>query len=129
MDNDLETMARSDTGAISVHAGFPNPAFGGDRSQTTTGRSGATVLSLDRLLVKNPSSTYFFRIRGDTWAEVGIFDGDIAIIDRALSPQRSDLVVNWQGQQFRLQHFRHWRQDTEPWGVVSSVIHRYAKSE
>lgn len=116
MDNDLETLANSDSGTtISVHAGFPNPA---------ADRRGAP-LSLDRLLIKHPSSTYFFRIRGDDWSEVGIFDGDIAVIDRATSPKRSDLVLAWHGESFRLQHFRHWRKDAEPWGVVSSIIHDY----
>jgi len=116
MDNDLETVANGESGTtISVHAGFPNPA---------ADRRGAP-LSLDRLLIKHPSSTYFFRVRGDTWTEVGIFDGDIAIIDRALPPQRSDLVLTWHDESFRLQYWRHWREDAEPWGVVSSIVHSY----
>jgi len=119
MDNNLETVANGKSGTtISVHAGFPNPA---------ANRRGAP-LSLDRLLIKHPSSTYFFRVRGDDWTEVGIFNGDIAVIDRALPPQRSDLVLAWQGENFRLQHFRHWRKDVEPWGVVSSIIHDYGKT-
>jgi len=59
---------------VSVHAGFPNPA---------AERSGAP-LSLDKLLVRHPSSTYFFRIRGHTWHRYGVFDGDLAELDRAL---------------------------------------------
>jgi SOS-response transcriptional repressor LexA len=116
MDNDLETLANGDSGTtISVHPGFPNPA---------ADRRGAP-LSLDRLLIQHPSSTYFFRIRGQDWSEVGIFDGDIAVIDRALPPKRSDLVLAWQGENFRLQYFRHWRKDVEPWGIVTSIIHDY----
>lgn len=108
----------SASNGITVHAGFPNPA---------AERQG-TPLSLDHLLIKHPSSTYFFRIRGGTWEELGIFDGDIAIIDRALTPQRSDLVLAWEDDGFRLQHWRHWRKNIEPWGVVSSIIHPYGRA-
>ncbi|HEX7368500.1 MAG TPA: S24 family peptidase [Candidatus Saccharimonadales bacterium] len=115
MDDDAETLAGGNPGAVTVHAGFPNPA---------AERHGSP-LDLNRLLIKHPSSTYFFRIRGETWEDIGIFDGDIAIIDRALAPRRSDLVITWERDSFRLQHWRHWHTGDEPWGVVSSIIHPY----
>ncbi|MEJ0073631.1 MAG: S24 family peptidase [Candidatus Saccharibacteria bacterium] len=63
--------------SVQVHAGLPNPA---------AERTGAP-LSLDKLLVRHPSSTYFFRIRGHTWHATAVFDGDLAVIDRALTPR------------------------------------------
>src|ERR1700748_1472363 len=72
--------------SVNVHAGFPNPA---------AERSG-TPLSLDKLLVRHPSSTYFFRVRGHGWHRYGVFDGDLAVIDRALTPRERELVVWWQ---------------------------------
>jgi len=101
--------------SVAVHTGFPNPA---------AERTGAP-LSLDRLLVKHPSSTYFFRIRGHNWHHYSVFDGDLAIIDRALDPQDGDLVVWWQeGEEFVLAPFvRTAGQDI--WGVITTIIHSY----
>lgn len=102
--------------AIAVHTGFPNPA---------AERQGAP-LSLDRLLVKHPSSTYFFRIRGHSWHRHGVFDGDLAIVDRALTPADGDLVVWWESTgEFRLSPFaRADRQNI--WGTITAIIHPFA---
>lgn len=99
--------------SVAVHAGFPNPA---------AERSGSP-LSLDKLLVQHPSSTYFFRIRGHSWHRYGVFDGDLAIIDRALNPHENDLVVWWEpSDEFRLTRFaRTARQNI--WGTVTAIIH------
>lgn len=98
---------------VSVHAGFPNPA---------AERTGVP-LSLDRLLVRSPSSTYFFRIRGHSWHRYGVFDGDLAIIDRALTPRERELVVWWQESgEFALSPFqRAARQNI--WGTITAIIH------
>jgi DNA polymerase V len=98
---------------VAVHAGFPNPA---------AERTGSP-LSLDKLLVRHPSSTYFFRIRGHSWHRYGVFDGDLAVIDRALSPRENDLVVWWEESgAFRLTRFaRASRQNT--WGTVTAIVH------
>jgi len=108
--------ASAETGTdISVHAGFPNPA---------AERSGSP-LSLDRLLIKHPSSTYFFRIRGHHWHRYGVFDGDIAIIDRALQPRERELVIWWQESgEFTMQPFD--RIEHQPtWGTVTAIIHPF----
>lgn len=107
--------ASAETGtSIQVHAGFPNPA---------AERSGAP-LSLDKLLVRHPSSTYFFRIRGHTWHRWGVFDGDIAIIDRAIQPRERELVIWWQESgEFTLSPFD--RIEQQPvWGTITAIIHQ-----
>lgn len=101
--------------SVAVHAGFPNPA---------AERTGSP-LSLDRLLIKHPSSTYFFRIRGHNWHHYSVFDGDLAIIDRALDAQDGDLVVWWQeGEEFVLAPFARAAQQNI-WGVITTIIHSY----
>lgn len=103
----------SDVRGVSTHAGFPNPAI--DRQ--------GTPLSLDRLLITHPVSTYFFRIRGHQWEGLGIFDGDLAIIDRALDPHEADLVIWWNeiGELYMTAFKRADHQNI--WGVVTAVIH------
>jgi SOS-response transcriptional repressor LexA len=102
---------------ISVHTGFPNPAA--DKSLSN--------LDLNQLLIQRTASTFLFRIRGDDWQDMGIFDNDIAIIDRALTPRASDLVVWWQdsGEQFVITMRRDVPASTPVWGVITSTIHQF----
>lgn len=122
MHDDTEIMAYSDKSygdGVSVHAGFPNPAA--DRQ-----RAGSPLsLDLNQHLIKHPSSSFLFRIAGHAWVPDGVFDGDIAIIDRALTPQLTDLVVTWQSSGFSLSRKRQLKPEEEPLGVVTSIIHQY----
>ena len=109
--------ASSDSGTtVAVHAGFPNPA---------AERSGLPPLSLDKLLVRHPSSTFFFRIRGHSWHRYGVFDGDLAVIDRALTPHEHALVVWWQESgEFALSPFRRANHQNI-WGTITAIIHPF----
>ncbi len=122
MQYDLETMAYSDEfygDSVSVHAGLSNPAA--DRR-----RAGVQLLlDLNQHLIKRPSSSFLFRVAGHRWASHGVFDGDIAIIDRALTPQPTDMVIIWQDSGFSLSAQRQLSLEDEPLGVVTSVIHQY----
>lgn len=123
MQDDLQPMANSrETTGISMHSGFPNPAA------DNHGRGSALALDLNQLLIHHPSSTYLFRVRGEAWAEQGIFDNDLAIIDRALQSQPSDIVLTWHDEQFELCHKRSTGPEHHIWGVVSSIIHSYRQN-
>ncbi|HET6924402.1 MAG TPA: S24 family peptidase [Candidatus Saccharimonadales bacterium] len=113
--DDSETVANSGT-RVALHAGFPNAA---------AERSSKPPLSLDQLLIRHPSSTYLFRVRGDHWLERGIFDGDIALIDRALPPRLGDLLLIWADEGFTLRAYTADYRPHQPWGVVTTVIHDY----
>src|SRR5438132_1386218 len=92
MEDDSSALAGSD--GVSVHRGFPNSAD--DRSRDRL------ALDLNQLLIRHPSSTYLFRIGGHRWTDHGIYDGDIAVIDRGAEPRDSDLAVIWQNDTFSL---------------------------
>lgn len=66
-----------------VAAGFASPAD--DHIEAT--------LSLDELCVRHPASTFFLRVSGDSMTGLGIFDGDVLVVDRSLSPQPGMVVV------------------------------------
>jgi DNA polymerase V len=108
-------MAGSD--GVSVHTGFPNPAL--DRR----GENRALALDLNRLLVRNPSSTYLFRINGHNWADQGIFDGDVAVVDRAMQAGPGDLLIIWRGSDTVICRQSQLEPTDQPWGVVTAVIH------
>ncbi|WP_025822934.1 translesion error-prone DNA polymerase V autoproteolytic subunit [Shewanella marina] len=56
-------------------------------------------LSLDQLLIEHPCATFIGRAAGDSMQGVGIFDGDILIIDRHLQAKHLDIIVaNFNGE-------------------------------
>ncbi|BDL40904.1 LexA family protein [Methylorubrum sp. GM97] len=67
----------------SLCAGFPSPAD--DFVEN--------ALELPRWLVPNPSATFLWRISGDSMRDAGIFDGDLACVDRSLKPAHGSVVV------------------------------------
>lgn len=115
MREDMEDLAVGD--GVSVHSGFPNPAA--DR------QGEGLALDINRLLVRHPSSTYMFRVAGHRWASLGVYDGDVAVIDRALDPKDGDLVVVWQDGSARLQSRHRLAPEDQVWGVVTAMIHRF----
>lgn len=117
MQDDLQALADGD--GVSVHSGFPNPAL--------EHRADRRPLSLDlnQLLVRQPSSTYLFRVGGHTWSDQGIYDGDIAIVDRAPMAHRTDLLVVWRPDGSTIMRQHQLTPEDKPWGVITAVIHQY----
>ena len=101
---------------VSVHTGFPNPA-------TDTSLQG---LDLNHYLIHNPVSTFIMRINGNDWQDIGIFSGDVALVDRALTIQPTDLVV-WHDDngEFAVSIKPRVPVQATVWGVVTTVIHQY----
>ena len=50
-------------------------------------------LSLDTLLIHNKDSTFFVRAEGDSMVGAGIFDGDLLVVDRSLTPASGSIVI------------------------------------
>jgi DNA polymerase V len=55
-------------------------------------------LSLDELLIKNPNATFIGLASGDSMQKVGIFTGDLLIIDRSREVKNGSVIVaNYNG--------------------------------
>jgi DNA polymerase V len=67
----------------SVAAGFPSPAE--DYKED--------ALSLDEHLITHPAATYLAKASGDSMQGLGIFDQDLLIVDRSLTPRSGSVVV------------------------------------
>lgn len=104
---------------VSVHGGFPNPATDAARQ---------AGLNLNQLLIQNSASTFMMRIAGNHWQHFGIFNDDLAIIDRALSPRPTDLVAWWLDGDFAISEFARMRPEATVWGVVTAIIHELRKA-
>jgi DNA polymerase V len=66
-----------------VEAGFPSPA-----DDHIEGK-----LDLNEHLVRRPAATFFVRASGQSMRDAGIYDGDLLIIDRGVTPQSDDIVI------------------------------------
>lgn len=66
-----------------VEAGFPSPA-----DDYVEGK-----IDLNEQLVKNPSSTFFLRVKGDSMQGAGIYSGDTLVVDRAIEPEDESVVI------------------------------------
>lgn len=64
-------------------AGFPAP--GDDQVEN--------ILDINDLVVKNPASTFFVRVEGDSMIGAGIFSGDVLVVDRSKDPRDGMIVV------------------------------------
>ena len=118
-----------------VQAGFPSPAED----------LGAQRIDLAQLLIKHSQATYFLRASGHSMTEAGIFDGDILVIDRAIKPRNTHIVVAIVDGEFTVKQLyqRAGRmklkaanptypditpkegQTIEVWGVVTSTIKQF----
>ena len=117
-----------------IKAGFPSPA------QDYVEQS----INLNKVLIKNPTSTFFARVDGDSMYETGIHNGDIAIIDKSLEPREGSKVVAYIDGEFVMKTIRMGKneiylipenpdyptitvtpdQQFMIWGVVTHVIHK-----
>jgi len=66
-----------------VGAGFPSPAT--DYIEDD--------IDLNSHLITNAPATFIIRVQGKSMIEVGIFDGDLLIVDKSLSPKNFSSVI------------------------------------
>ncbi|MBS0355498.1 MAG: translesion error-prone DNA polymerase V autoproteolytic subunit [Proteobacteria bacterium] len=68
---------------VKVSAGFPSPAADYEDNR----------LDINDYLIRNPVSTFFFPVEGDSMQGAEIFDGDILVVDKSIRPQHGHIVV------------------------------------
>ena len=107
-----------------VPAGFPSPADGHERER----------LKASSYLVRNETSTFYVEVEGDSMIEAKIFDGDVVVVDRSITPSVGQIVLAVVNGDFTIKYLAHDRlrpanpkfQDilfqegmtVEVWGVV-----------
>lgn len=68
---------------VKVSAGFPSPAADYEDRR----------LDINTYLVRNPVSTFYFPVQGDSMEGAEIFDGDILVVDKSVKPAHGHVVV------------------------------------
>ena len=96
---------------------------------------------LNKLLIRNPASTFFSRVAGDSLKDAGLNKGDVVIVDKSLVLRHNDIAVCFFDNSFTLKFVRKdddavWlipanpdfkpikvdEDDFRVWGVVAFVI-------
>ena len=115
-------------------AGFPSPAT--DYIEED--------IDLNVHLIKNVPATFVIRVQGKSMIDVGIYDGDILVVDKSLKPKNFSIVianvhdelvvktfVQENGRQFLTSGSKriedkiliNEEEDVFIWGIVTYVIH------
>ena len=64
--------------------------------------------SIDLLkhLIKDKETTFFARVTGDSLNGIGVFDGDILIVQKGLFPRENDIVVVFYQGEFYVKRYK-----------------------
>ncbi len=79
-----------------IKAGFPSPAQ--DYMELS--------IDLNKELIKNPSSTFYGRVVGNSMQDEGIVEGDVLVIDKSLELMDGDLAVCFLDGEFTVKRVR-----------------------
>jgi SOS regulatory protein LexA len=66
----------------------------------------ADVMTLDRLLIKNPQATFLLRVTGDSMVDEGIKHGDLVLVERIAYIKHGDIVVANIDGEWTIKYFR-----------------------
>lgn len=116
-------MVRKVSGCIGKKSGPVNAVVA---FTNTSFRNDANPLDLNELIVKNPNSTFFMQVDGNSWAEQGIWQGDVVVIDRSLTAKPGDTVVLTDGEELVVAKYNDFSGDESVlvWGVVTHTVHK-----
>lgn len=77
-------------------------------------------LDLKQHLIKHPAATFFVRAQGASMPNAGILNGDLLIVDRAVTPKQNSIIIAELNGELVVKRFS---KDFQCWGVVTYAIH------
>ena len=98
-------------------------------------------VDLNSHLIKNAPATFVIRVQGKSMSNVGIYDGDLLVVDRSIDPKNLSTVIANVNEELVVKTFLKGREknylssglnkielNANPniiiWGVVTYVIHK-----
>ena len=64
------------------------------------------TIDLLKLLIKDKETTFFARVTGDSLNGIGVFDGDILIVQKGLFPSENEIVVVFYQGEFYVKRYK-----------------------
>lgn len=83
----------------------------------------AKRFDLNSLYIKHPASTVFMVVDTDKYRNMGIYNGDLLIIDRAKTINQNSLVIYENEGQFVIGRVFRIKSETVITGAITHVIH------
>lgn len=93
--------------------GFPSPAQGYEDKR----------FDLNSLYIKHPAATVFMVVDTDKYRNMGIYNGDLLIIDRAKNINKNSLVIYECDGQFVIGRVYKINSEAQITGAITHVIH------
>ncbi|QTE21711.1 S24 family peptidase [Polaribacter cellanae] len=80
-------------------------------------------IDLNDALIENPSSTFYVRVSDNSFSEFEIFEKDVLIIDKSLTPKNNQLAVVVQEGCFQINRIAcNSKEEIQLWGVITYII-------
>ena len=98
--------------------GFQSPAQGYEDK----------VINLNSLLIKHPYATVIMEIKSNEYTKMGIYNGDLLIIDRSKPFHQNSLVIYEKDGHFALGRVYNIKSEAIITGVIVHVIHTVKES-
>lgn len=111
----LKKVKQRHTAEVSKQTGFPSAAT----------HYAETSIDLHNELVTNQEATFFMRVSGKELEYFHIYDKDVLIVDRSLSPKNKHLAIVVQEGEFVIKEIQLQKLDSEYvlWGIITYIIH------
>lgn len=111
----LKKVKQRHTAEVSSQTGFPSAAT----------HYAESSIDLHNELVANQEATFFMRVSGKDLEYFQIYNKDVLIVDRALSPRNKDLAIVVQDGEFMVKEIQLQKPNSEYllWGVITYIIH------
>lgn len=92
-------------------------------------RPSEASLDIQDYMVRHPASTFFMKVETHGPSDSGIEDGDVIVIDKAVTPKKGDLVVLVEDGDFKIDFFTKTKAPTTAellvWGTVIGLLRRF----
>ena len=80
-------------------------------------------IDLNEALVQNPDSTFFIRVIDESYAEYGIAEKDVLIIDKSIQPKPTQLVCVTIEGEFEIKRIDfNSKEEIQLWGTITHII-------
>jgi|TARA_R110002050_G_scaffold1973_5_gene12265 DNA polymerase V len=80
-------------------------------------------IDLNAELITNPSATFYVRVIDNSFQDFEIFENDVLIVDKSLTPKNNQLAVIVKEDAFQIERIdANSKEEMQLWGVITYVI-------
>lgn len=100
----IKIMEAAESGSVGITLPLFGPIAAGFAAPAE--EQAEETVTLQDYLVRDRSTTFLLRVKGDSMINAGIFDGDLVIVERGKEPRVGDIVVGVLDGEFTLKRLK-----------------------